>query len=154
MNIRQATADDRPALAAFITERWGAPVVVVNGEAVDALACEALIAGDYAGVVTFRVRDGVGEIVTINAVPPLAGIGSAILSKLVDVLRARKARELVVYTTNDNINALRFWQRRGFRLTELRVGAMEAARRLKPSIPSVGRHGIALRDEIVLACPL
>ena len=39
-------------------------------------------------------------------------------------------------TTSDNLVALRFYQRAGFRMAELRPGAVDAARaRLKPSIP-------------------
>jgi pimeloyl-ACP methyl ester carboxylesterase len=60
-------------------------------------------------------------------------------------------RAIWVVTTNDNTDALRFYQRVGFRLREARVGAVDEARRtLKPSIPRAGRHGIPLRDEIEL----
>jgi len=52
--------------------------------------------------------------------------------------------------TNDNVNALRFYQRRGFRLAELRPGAVDQSRRRKPEIPRVGDYGIPLRDEIDL----
>ena len=58
-------------------------------------------------------------------------------------------------TTNDNLDALRFYQRRGFRLAELRPGAVDRAReRLKPEIPRTGEHGIPLRDELVLEMAL
>jgi ribosomal protein S18 acetylase RimI-like enzyme len=54
-------------------------------------------------------------------------------------------------TTNDNVDALRFYQRRGFRLAALRAGAVEDARaRLKPEIPWTGADGIELRDELEL----
>ncbi len=57
---------------------------------------------------------------------------------------------MFLITTNDNTPALRFYQRRGFRLVALRPGAIDAARRLKPGIPAVGLDGIPLRDEIEL----
>ena len=66
---------------------------------------------------------------------------------------AREAgcRRLWLVTTNDNVDALRFYQRRGFRLTELQAGAVDVSRAtLKPSIPEVGDHGIPIRDELVL----
>lgn len=54
-------------------------------------------------------------------------------------------------TTNDNVDALRFYQRRRFRLSELRAGATAAAREtLKPEIQHIGNHGIPIRDEIIL----
>jgi hypothetical protein len=57
-----------------------------------------------------------------------------------------------VVTTNDNVDALRFYQRRGFQLASVRCGAVDEARRtLKPLIPVTGNYGIPLRDELELA---
>ena len=70
--------------------------------------------------------------------------------------RAQAAQEtaasrLWLVTTNDNLDALRFYQRRGFRVADVRPGALDDARRsLKPTIPEVGRFGIPIRDEIIL----
>ena len=55
-------------------------------------------------------------------------------------------------TTNDNIDALRFYQRRGFRMSALRPGVIDRSRLHKPEIPRTGDYGIPLRDEIDLAC--
>lgn len=57
-------------------------------------------------------------------------------------------------TTNDNVDALRFYQRRGFVLVDLRPNAMQAARALKPEIPLIGRYGLPLRDELYLEMSL
>jgi len=60
-----------------------------------------------------------------------------------------------VVTTNDNVDALRFYQLRGFRLAGLRPGAVDESReRLKPEIPAAGCHGIPLRDELELEMDL
>jgi hypothetical protein len=65
---------------------------------------------------------------------------------------AAGCRHYWVVTTNDNVDALRFYQRRGFRLTTIRCGAVDQSRRtLKPQIPVIGDYGIPLRDEIELA---
>ena len=67
--------------------------------------------------------------------------------------RARTAgsNRLWLTTTNDNLDALRFYQRRGFRLVVLRAGAVEQARRtIKPELPEVGSYGIPMRDEVDL----
>ncbi|WP_215909533.1 hypothetical protein [Streptacidiphilus fuscans] len=53
-------------------------------------------------------------------------------------------------TTNDNLDALRFYQRRGLRIVGVAPGAVDAARRFKPSIPVTGEYGIPLRDELTL----
>ena len=56
--------------------------------------------------------------------------------------------KVIVQTSNDNSHAFRFYQRRGFTICEVRVGAINIARRLKPAIPFIGEEGIPLRDEI------
>jgi hypothetical protein len=48
----------------------------------------------------------------------------------------------------------RFYQRRGFRLSDLRPGAVAKARLVKPQIPEAGQHGIPMRDELELLLPL
>jgi hypothetical protein len=53
-------------------------------------------------------------------------------------------------TTNDNLNALRFYQKRGFVLVAVHRNALEVSRKLKPEIPLVGMDSIPLRDEIEL----
>ena len=99
---------------------------------------------------TYRVRDDVAEVVTLDAVVPHLGVGTMLLSSLVEVLCQRGCRLLCLTTTNDNLDALRFYQRFGFRLAGIRIGAVDRARGLKPTIPLIGRHGIPIRDEIDL----
>ena len=53
-------------------------------------------------------------------------------------------RKVRFTTTNDNVDALRFYQRRGFRLAELRPRAVDQAREQRPEIPRVGDYGIPL----------
>ena len=82
----------------------------------------------------------IAELVAINAFVRHQGIGSALLRSIVDRLEGFEVLRLT--TTNDNLDALRFYQRRGFRLQALRPGAVDAARAYKPTISAVGEHGI------------
>jgi hypothetical protein len=52
--------------------------------------------------------------------------------------------------SNDNLSALRLYLRRGFRLIRVWPGAVDAARKLKPTIPTVGLHDIPVHDELEL----
>ena len=101
-----------------------------------------------------RCGHGILEIVTINALNLYQGIGTL----LIEAVRAEAKRlgchEVTLTTTNDNIGALRFYQRRGFRLAALRPGAVDRSRQHKPEIPRTGDFGIPLRDEIDLSCPV
>jgi len=58
---------------------------------------------------------------------------------------------LWLVTTNDNVDALRFYQRRGFCLVCVHRGAVDHSRaHLKPEIPLAGNNRIPLRDELEL----
>ena len=121
------------------------------GEMVDALGLPGLVAeldGRPAGLVTYRQESDGVEICYLETVVQGAGVGTKLLDA---VERETGASRLWLVTTNDNLDALRFYQRRGFRISEVRPGAVDAARRsLKPTIPEVGRFGIPIRDEIIL----
>ena len=75
------------------------------------------------------------EIVTLNAIDRRAGIGTMLIEAAVGKARRFGCREIRLTTTNDNVDALRFYQRRGFRLAELRPGAVDESRQRKPQIP-------------------
>jgi GNAT superfamily N-acetyltransferase len=155
--IRPVAENDRPTVAWLTTQLWGAPEVVVHDDVFHPAELPGFIAeraGRIAGLVTFEVRSRVMEIVTINALNLYQGIGTL----LIEAVRAEAKRlgchEVTLTTTNDNIAALRFYQRRGFRLAALRPGAVDRSRQHKPEIPRTGDFGIPLRDEIDLSCPV
>ena len=107
-----------------------------------------------AGLVTFDVRPGVLEIVTINALDRFSGIGTMLIEAVRAEAKRLGCQQITLTTTNDNVDALRFYQRRGFRLAALRPGAVDRSRLRKPEIPRTGDFGIPLRDEIDLTCPV
>jgi hypothetical protein len=53
-------------------------------------------------------------------------------------------------TTNDNADALIFWQKMGASLKRVYPNAISLSRKLKPEIRKIGKHGIPIRDEIEL----
>jgi N-acetylglutamate synthase-like GNAT family acetyltransferase len=153
LRVRAAGPDDRATVAHLITESWHAPILVVHGVTYDATELPALIAerdGTIVGLLTYH-RDGDAlEIVSLNAFTPGTGVGGALVDAAVEVARRAGLARLWVVTTNDNLDALRFYQRRGLRIVAVAPGAVDAARAIKPSIPLVGEHGIPLRDELTL----
>lgn len=125
------------------------------GELFDPIEDAVLISEDEAGalvgVLTYRVEGTSCEVTTLYATSQWSGIGSALLEAVEVAARAAGGDRLWLVTTNDNVDALRFYQRRGFRLAGLHAGAVDRSRAdLKPAIPEVGDHGIPLRDELVL----
>lgn len=151
--VRPVEDSDRPTVGWLTTQLWGAAEVVVHDAAFYPAALPGFIAeraGRIAGLVTYDVRPGVLEIVTINALDQHAGIGTMLIEAIRAEAKRRGCREIMLTTTNDNIGALRFYQRRGFRLAALRPGAVDRSRLRKPEIPRTGDFGIPLRDEIDL----
>ncbi|HEV3378702.1 MAG TPA: GNAT family N-acetyltransferase [Thermoleophilaceae bacterium] len=154
MRIRDRAEQDVPAVEAFLAERHSA-VVARLGELEKPLHHPALIAetpdGALAGVLTYVVRSDECEILTLHAAERRTGAGTALIEEVERRAAERGCRRLWVLTTNDNVDALRFYQRRGFRFAALNPGAVEESRtRLKPEIPETGEYGIPLRDELVL----
>lgn len=154
IGIRELDRDpDRAWLADHLESEWGGPMQARRGEVFDGGALPALIAerdGERVGLLCYRDGgDGSWELALISVVAGHTGVGTALVEALVD--RVGPGGRIWVVTTNDNVDALRFYQRRGFRLRAVRPGAVDDARRsLKPQIPTVGRHGIPLRDELEL----
>jgi acetyltransferase (GNAT) family protein len=90
------------------------------------------------------------EIVTINSIRPFAGVGTSLIEAVRDIALQSGCKRLWLITTNDNMNALRFYQKRGFILVAIHRNALDVSRKLKPEIPLIGNDGIPLRDEIEL----
>jgi len=153
LSIRPRAESDRDVVGAFLREREAARVARL-GVLEDALAHPALIAerGDaLAGALTYVIKGDACEILTLHAVERFGGAGSALVTAVERVAAEAGCARLWLITTNDNVDALRFYQRRGFRLSALHRGAVDDSRvRLKPEIPRVGEHGIELRDELEL----
>jgi ribosomal protein S18 acetylase RimI-like enzyme len=78
------------------------------------------------------------------------GVGAALVEAVAADAAADGEATLWLVTTNDNLDAIRLYQRHDFALTELRVRGVDRAREMKPQIPLIGRHGIPMRDELVL----
>jgi GNAT superfamily N-acetyltransferase len=153
MEVRPGRPEDRAAIAAFLSAR-NAARVARRGALEDALAHPSLVAeesGRLAGVLTYVIDAAACEVLTLHAQRRFGGAGSALIAAVRRVARDAGCTRLWLVTTNDNVDALRFYQRRGFRLAALHAGAVDDSRaRLKPEIPATGDHGIPLRDELEL----
>ena len=157
IRIRPVSDGDRPMLSWLVAELWGSEAVAVHGTVFQPAELAGFIAersGRLTGLLTYHVAGDVLEIVTLNAIERRVGIGTLLIEAAVGKARRCGGREIRLTTTNDNIDALRFYQRRGFRLAELRPGAVDRSRQEKPQIPTVGSYGIPLHDEIDLTLPV
>ena len=154
MDVRLASGADLAQAHRIILDAWGDPIVVRDRSYAIASLDHCLVAGDFDGVAAFTIDEKpVCELVAIIATTPWRGVGTG----LIEALRRQLAdgfTQIRLVTTNDNLDALRFYQRRGFRLTGLRPGAVDESRRRKPHIPLTGDYGIPIREEIDLTLGL
>jgi ribosomal protein S18 acetylase RimI-like enzyme len=142
---------------ALLTASWGATVVVSRGQRHDAAQLPGFVAlqgGTPVGLATYDIVGDDCELVSLNSIVDGAGIGTALIAPVRDVAISAGCRRVWLITTNDNLDALRFYQRRGFVLVAVHRNAVTEARRQKPQIPLIGDHGIPLRDEIELELPI
>jgi GNAT superfamily N-acetyltransferase len=154
IRVRSVEPADRASVDPFLRD-WYSDVVARRGELVDARRQSGLLAEDdvdrrLLGVLTYLADGADWEILTLHAAESWRGIGSALLAAVESLARGAGARRLHLVTTNDNVDAIRFYQRRGFRIATVHAGAVDESRRtLKPWIPETGEYGIPIRDELV-----
>jgi 2-oxo-4-hydroxy-4-carboxy-5-ureidoimidazoline decarboxylase len=92
--------------------------------------------------------------VTLHADPRRKGAGTALLETAWHVAAASGHHRLWLVTTNDNLDALHFYLRRGMRIAAVHDGAVEGDRALKPEIPPFnGDNGLPIRDLVELELP-
>jgi N-acetylglutamate synthase-like GNAT family acetyltransferase len=151
--IRPAEKEDRNWVAQFLDEQWGSTRIVTRGEVYLAHLLPGFIAikdDARVGLITYRFEGTECEIITINSTVEGGGIGSALIEAVKQAVILEGCKRMWLITTNDNMRALRFYQKRGFHLIAVYPNALEQSRKLKPEIPLFGIDGIPLRDEIEL----
>ncbi len=152
--IRGLESTDRNWIADKLDAAWGSTRVVSRGTLHYAHTLPGFTIVDEddnpQGLVTYNIKMGECEIVTLNSFNEGIGVGSALIDAVRDAAESEKCTRLWVITTNDNTPAIRYYQKRGFKLVKVHPGAVTEARRLKPEIPLTGLDGIPIRDELEL----
>ncbi len=131
---------------------WGADFIVSRGRKIFAAELPGFVAedndGNKVGLLTYEIIDDQCEIVTLDAFVKYSGIGTELMNEAIKAAHQEDCKRLWLITTNDNLDAIRFYQRRGMTIATIHVNAIAYSRTLKPSIPEIGLNGIPLRDEI------
>lgn len=148
--------------AVFIREElrrhWITTTIYSRDVRFEADGLPALIARDGRrplGLLTYSIADGEMEIVTLSSREEGRGIGASLLAVAIGIAREAACGRVFLTTTNDNLRALGFYQRRGFALCRLYPGMIDKYReRYEKAIPPVSPDGIPIRDELELAHPL
>lgn len=149
--LRPLRDDERALLVEVLTREWTSPQIVSRGRLHDASLAPAIGAFDgerVVGLATYEIRNDECEVLTLNALERRRGVGSALLEAVAKEARAASCRRLWLITTNDNTEAIGFYESRGWRLVAVHRGATDEARQVKPSIPKFGAGGVRISDEL------
>jgi GNAT superfamily N-acetyltransferase len=153
IEIREKLISDQNWVTHLIKERWSSDIVIAHGVVYNPAVLPGYVAfcdSSPVGLLTYQIANHQCEIITIDSLQEQIGIGSA----LIEAVKTRAIRvgcvRLWVVTTNDNLHALGFYQKRGFQLAAVYKNVVERSRKVKPEIPLIGMHGIPIRDEIEL----
>lgn len=151
MEIQKISKDMQEEIERFMVENWGSTMMVSRGHLHELNKLPGFIAvedGEIKGIVTYTVTCKGCEIVSLDSFAEKKGIGSQLVECVLNEAKKQSLEKVWLITTNDNINAIRFYQKRGFMMTNLYIGAVEEARKLKPEIPQFGYDGIPILHEI------
>jgi len=151
--LRRLTQNDLPRLRQFWIEHWGGEEMVTRGNVYRPEQLDGFVTEDeneWIGLLTFFIKDSECEVTSLDSLREGQGIGSMLIDKAIEESRARDCKRLFLITTNDNLNALGFYQKRGFEIVTVHRGAVNESRKMKPSISLIGMNNIPLRDEIEL----
>ncbi len=155
--IRPGREQDHDWILRLLNEHWGSARIVTRGIVHEADKLPAFLAdldNERVGLITYRIDGEQCEVILLNSLRESIGVGTALLDAVKDAAAKAGCKRLWLITTNDNLAAMRFYQRRGWALVAVHRGAIAESRRLKPTIPVVGIDGIPIRDEIELEIPL
>lgn len=151
MYIKTISSENRKEINDFIMSHWFSTIMVVRGELVDMTILDGFVMYEgekIIGLITYKIKASECELMSLDSLMENQGIGTTLVKKVIEIAMYNKCNRIKLITTNDNINALRFYQKLGFDMTKIYHNALDISRKLKPSIPLLGEFNIPLKHEI------
>lgn len=159
LDVRDFVPEDREWAATLLGETGGGMAQVARyGELLNPLEHEGIVAElDGRPVALLTVNESAKglEVLTLHSEVRGVGAGTRLLETALRVAVASHAPRLWLVTTNDNVNAIRWYLRRGMHVAGVHPGGADADRaRIKPEIPRTNpESGILVRDYVELELP-
>lgn len=152
--IRPIEPRDHTWVREELLRNWGATQISSLGVWYDADRLPGFVATTHDGIERIGLAThtppepgGRCEVITLSTRVENLGVGAALLNACTLAARDAGCHRIHLTTTNDNLRAIAFYQRRGWSLVAVHPRAMDRARAIKPSIPTIGLNGLQLRDE-------
>lgn len=140
----------RPKVNQYVADEWAGPIIVTKGISHNTSDTDGFISvmdGELTGYILYEIDNCECEILVLQSICENRGIGSALIRAVIDVAKSNHCTRVWLITTNDNIHAIRYYQKFGFELKAVHINALDESRRQKPSIPLFGNEGIPLKHE-------
>ena len=154
MNVLKITNENKHDVRAFFIKHWGSAEMVVSSGVYTCSELEGFIYvnehDEITGLITYIIRNNECEIISLDSTEEGKGIGSELVRVVEDLAKQNRCEVISLLTTNDNLHALKFYQKRGYRIVEIISDAVQKARAIKPFIPLIGNDDIPLHDELKL----
>jgi len=149
--VRRVVDADRTAIKEFLKEHWGDSRLINSHSDHEGSELPGFIVymdGFIVGLLTYHISGDSCELVSINSTLTARGIGSMMLRSLEDEAAQQGCKRIWAITTNDNLLAFRFYQKRGYVMKAVHENSLEKLRQSKPSIPLVGFDGMMMLSEV------
>ncbi len=151
--IQPATEADLEYVRGTLRRHWVSCTVWSRDVPFEADRLPAFVAwmgGERIGLTTYALGERECEVITLSSDRPNIGVGGALLRAVRTEAERYGCDRLLLTTSNDNLHALRFYQRLGWRIVAVYPGAIDRSREREKAIPLVGASGVESHDEIEL----
>jgi GNAT superfamily N-acetyltransferase len=151
MEIRPIGVADRSWVRGVVSAAFASPRIVSRGVlhvADDLPGFVGEEAGEPMGLLLYQMGASECEVVVLLSLQERKNVATRLLAEAEQAARGAGCRRLWLVTTNDNLPAIAFYSKRGWRQVAIHRGAVAEARRLKPEIPEFGANGVRKEDEI------
>lgn len=152
MNIFTVEDVPKDKIIKFFKLHWGSTEMVISSGIYDCSVLDGFAVlneeDKIIGLITYIIKDMECEIISLDSTEEGKGIGTTLVQEVEYFAKKKNCKIIKLITTNDNLLALKFYQKRGFIMSRIIHNAVMEARKIKPGIPFIGYEGIPIRDEI------
>ncbi len=148
---------DRGQIEPFLRAHFGAVQAPGPDGLADAGALPgfgARMGGVLTGCASFVTQEDCCHLVCLASQTPGRGCGDALLRAVIAYARSEGCQTLRTFAGNNNLGALRFFQKRGFTITGVRPGALARLLADTPAARPPGDGAIPARDVLELELTL
>ena len=153
MSIKPITNQSRQSVISFFKEHWGSAKMIISSGTFDCAQLDGYMYEEdemILGLLTYVVHEDALEVISLDSIREGQGIGTQLMHEAELLAKEKGLTKITLITTNDNLAALKFYQKRGYRIVEVFPNAVTEARKVKPTIPLIGNDDIPLHDELLL----